>query len=102
MAENRSLAAREHGSEPSRVIVKAPMANRVNAAMNPVQPACLHPAPNACIAHVRDELLEGHKTVLPGGNQGDSSVRRGDFPTHVVDKSPRLLDRPLRACFTAA
>jgi hypothetical protein len=73
------------------------MADRVDAAMNPMQVALSLPTQHLAFAETRlAKLTERDHAVLLRGDFGDSVVRTGEFPTHPVGKSPGSADSPLR------
>lgn len=95
MAHNGIIAIRQGGGHPFSLDRDSGIADRVDATVNPMQPAALHaplqPASgNACFA----KLLDGQDAVLPGRNSRRAPVRSVAFYTYAMHKATRARFTP--------
>lgn len=71
------------------------MADRVNAAMHPMQPAGSDPPLDGIVGHPgRPELRNRQHPMLTFGNQADALVACGGFLVDMTNKSPQGKESP--------
>jgi hypothetical protein len=97
VAQHRAVAARQHRCEPASLTRQRAMADRVDAAVQDVQP----PGPNTMIGRVsadaeRRQLRPRHDAVLSPREIGERQVL-GDLTAHIAVKAPGGEVRPLSA-----
>ena len=95
---------RERGGKATSLEGGMAMSHRVNTAMNSVQPARKHPAPNRIVRYAEAaELDDRENAILAGRQLSDPLVGWDDFYVHFTDKSPQTKTLPAsRAVFPLA
>jgi hypothetical protein len=78
VAQHRLLTAREHCGQPSALGGQHLVAERVDAAVHPVQPTVRDPPLHGAVAVAAlPQLRAGHDAVLTGDEGGDGLGARG-------------------------
>jgi hypothetical protein len=97
MAENGTVAARQDCGHPLSLIAQPSVPNRVDAAVDSVEPPGADPAADRLVSEPsRIELTHRDHTVLACGNCCHHGIRAvlDAFSTHTVDKASKTLDSP--------
>jgi hypothetical protein len=82
MREDGSVSTCEHCGHPLSVDGHVRPADRVDALVNPVQPACRDSGPNPCCAQSElEQLPEGNHAMLPGSQGHDEAIQFALSPT---------------------
>ena len=96
VAEGCLLSIREHRRHPPPLVAKPGVAQRVYAAVDPMQAAGMHSMRHGPTSDASgNELADGHHSVLSGRKPRDRLIASGAFRTHTVRKAPRALVCPL-------
>lgn len=96
VAERRILSIGEHRRHPPPLVAQPGVAQRVYAAVDPMQAAGMHSMRNGPTSDASgNELAEGHHSVLSSCEPRDRLIANGAFRTHTVRKAPRALVCPL-------
>jgi hypothetical protein len=99
VAEHRSLAAGEHSSHPPSLEREVSVADGIDAAVNPVQPAGVDSASDRVVREAcGEELGNRDHAVLAARKTRDPTVRTGfgGFLAHMTGKPPKPLACPPR------
>jgi hypothetical protein len=97
MTENGSRPTCQHGCHPTTLSREVPVADGVNATMNPMQPPRKRPALDSRLVESDlSQLGNRDDPVLTSGNLGDLPVGIGALVSHSATKAPGPSDSPLR------
>jgi hypothetical protein len=95
VAGRGALSTGEHGGEPAVLAAQGGVTDRVDAAVQTMEPAGLDAAGDLARREVRiEELREGDDAVLAAGEAGNRPIWRwvGAFRTHTIRKAPTALN----------